>query len=563
TSFIRAPLLARGQNVGTITLAVTTESGREYNVDDLGFAEELASRAALAVDNARLFLAAREADEGYGMLFRSNPQPMWVFDVDTLAFLEVNDAAIRHYGYSQDEFLTMTIMDILPPDDAPGLHHGLERTSGHRADVALAQHQRKDGTIVDMELVSHEMEVGGRRARLVLGTDITERTRTRAALQHSEEQLREAQRMDAAGRLAGGVAHDFNNLLTTIRGFSDLLLRDLPEDHARRNDVEQIRKAADRGAQLTRQLLSFGRPPAFQPRPLELNDVVASMEGLLQRLVGADIDLALHLRPGLGQVKMDPSQLEQTLVNLVLNARDAMPSRGTVTIETGERQISASTRGRSVRPGRYLVLAVSDSGTGMEGDALAHGFDPFFTPRPTGSRSGLGLSIVYGIVKQSGGGVRVSSEPGQGTTVKVFLPRLEEEEATAAGVTQSLRGEETVLVVEDEDGVRELLWKVLTQHGHTVLEARHGRDALTVAAGYDHPIQLLVTDVVMPEMGGGELVDELLSSRPELKVLYISGYSNDELMRRGISQGEAAFIQKPFTSDELMRKVREVLDTKT
>jgi CheY-like chemotaxis protein len=257
---------------------------------------------------------------------------------------------------------------------------------------------------------------------------------------------------------------------------------------------------------------------------------------------------------------MDPGQLEQVLVNLVLNARDAMPSGGTITVETGERQISGSTRGRSVRPGRYLVLAVSDTGAGMDGDTLAHGFDPFFTSRAPGSRSGLGLSIVYGIAKQSGGGVRVSSEPEHGTTVKVFLPRLEGDELTATEAPASLRGDETVLVVEDEDGVRELLWKVLTQHGHTVLEARHGRDALTVASGYNHPIELLVTDVVMPEMGAGELVDQLLASRPELKVLYISGYTNDEVIRRGISQSEAAFIQKPFTSNELMGKVREVLD---
>ncbi len=563
TSFIRVPLLARGRNVGTITLVVAAESGRQYDVDEVAFAEELASRVALAVDNARLHRAAREADERYGMLFRSNPQPMWVFDVDTLAFLDVNDSAVRQYGYTRNDFLGMTIMDILPPEDAPGLHHGLERSSMQRGDAALAQHQRKDGTIVDMELVSHEMELNGRRARLVLASDITERTRTRAALHQSEEQLRQAQRMDAAGRLAGGVAHDFNNLLTTIRGFSDLLLRDLPEEHVRRKDVEQIRKAADRGAQLTRQLLSFGHPPAVQARALDLNAVVASMEGLLQRLVGADIRLTMRLRPGLGEVKMDSGQLEQILVNLVLNARDAMPAGGTLTVETGERQISGSARGRSVRPGRYLVLAVSDTGTGMDGDTLTHAFDPFFTSQGPGSRSGLGLSIVYGIVKQSGGGVRVSSEPGQGTTVKVFIPRLEKEELDLTDTTPSVRGDETVLIVEDEDGVRELLWKILTDHGHTVLEARHGRDALTVAAGYDHPIQLLVTDVVMPEMGAGELVDQLLASRPELKVLYISGYTNDEVMRRGISQSEAAFIQKPFTAEDLMRKVREVLDGRT
>jgi PAS domain S-box-containing protein len=561
STFLRVPMLARGQLIGTLTLAVGPESGRSYDGDDLAFSEELAGRAALAVDNGRLYRAAQEADERYGMLFGSNPQPMWVFDMDTLAFLAVNDAAIRHYGYNREEFLSMTIMDILPPEDAPGLHHGLERT-GQRVDVALAQHQRKDGTIVDMELISQEMELDGRRARLVLATDISERTRTRAALHQSEEQLRQAQRMDAAGRLAGGVAHDFNNLLTTIRGFSDLLLRDMPAGEARRKDVEQIRKAADRGAILTRQLLSFGRQQTLEPRSIELNSVVNNMEGLVQRLIGADIRLLTQLRPGLGEVKVDPGQLEQVLVNLILNARDAMPAGGTLTIETGERVISGSSRGRSVKPGRYIVLAVSDTGGGMDGDTLSHVFEPFYTSQAPGSRTGLGLSIVYGIVKQNGGVVRISSEPGQGTTVKVFLPRLEGDETNAPESSVSVRGDETVLVVEDEDGVRELLWKILTEHGHTVLEARHGRDALTVAGGYSHPIQLLVTDVVMPEMGAGELVDRLLTQRPDLKVLFISGYTNDEVLRRGVTQTDAAFIQKPFEAQNLMRKVRQLLDGK-
>ena len=559
-SYLRVPLLARGQSVGTITLALGPESGREYGPDDLAFADELASRAALSVDNGRLYRAAQESDERYGMLFGSNPQPMWVFDIDTLAFLEVNEAAIRHYGYSRDEFLSMTIMDILPSEDSPGLHHGLERTGTSRGEVALIQHQRKDGTIIDMELVSHEMELDGRRARLVLATDISERTRTRAALHQSEEQLRQAQRMDAAGRLAGGVAHDFNNLLTTIRGFSDLLLRDIPASDRRHKDVEQIRKAADRGAVLARQLLSFGRQQTVEPRPIELNTVVSSMEGLIQRLIGADIRLVTELRPGLGEVKMDPAQLEQVLINLVLNARDAMLTGGTLTIETGERQISGTTRGRSVRPGRYIVLAVSDTGSGMNNDTMSLAFAPFFTAQAPGSRAGLGLSIVYSIVKQNGGVVRVSSEPGLGTTVKVFFPRVEGEDLSVPETPASYRGDETVLLVEDEDGVRELIWKILTDHGHTVLEARHGRDALTVASGHQYPIQLLLSDVVMPEMGAGELADQLLAARPDMKVLFISGYTNDEVVRRGISGKDAAFIQKPFTTENLMKKVRKVLD---
>jgi two-component system, cell cycle sensor histidine kinase and response regulator CckA len=559
-SFIRIPLLARGQAVGTMTLAVGSESGRRYGADDLAFAEELASRAALSVDNARLYRGARDANERYGMLFGNNPLPMWVFDVESLAFLEVNEATVRHYGYSRDEFLSMTIMDILPAEAAPGLHHGLESSGTQRGDVALAQHQRKDGSIIDMELRSREMELGGRRARLVLATDISERTRTRAALHQSEEQLRQAQRMDAAGRLAGGVAHDFNNLLTTIRGFSDLLLRDLGEHDTKRKDLEQIRKAADRGALLTRQLLSFGRLQSAEPRAIELNAVVKNMEGLVQRLIGADIRLVTELRPGLAEVRIDPGQVEQVLVNLVLNARDAMFAGGTLTIETGERQISLSTRGRSVKPGRYVVLAVSDTGSGIDSDTLSHVFEPFFTSPTSGNRSGLGLSIVYGIVKQNGGVVRVSSEPGLGTTVKVFLPRVDAEELPLLKeAPTSVKGDETVLLVEDEDGVRELLWKILTEHGHTVLEARHGRDALTVAGEYAHPIDLMVTDVVMPEMGAGELAEQLQAQRPELKVLFISGYTNDEIVRRGIKQKEAAFIQKPFTPEDLMRKVREVL----
>ncbi|HYF39709.1 MAG TPA: response regulator [Gemmatimonadales bacterium] len=558
--FVRVPMPARGESVGTITLVVGPESGRRFDSHDLEFAEELAARAALTVDNARLFHAAQEAGERYGMLFGSNPQPMWVFDVETLRFLDVNEAAVNHYGYSREEFLSMTIMDLLPPEDAPGLPHGLERKSGSRPDVALTQHQRKDGTVIEMELVSHEMELDGRRARLVLATDISERTRTRAALHQSEEQLRKVQRMDAAGRLAGGVAHDFNNLLTTIRGFSDLLLRDFPEDDRRRKDVLQIRKAADRGAVLTRQLLNFGRQQSLDPRPVELNSVVTSMQGLIQRLIGADIQLVTELRPGLGEVRIDPGQLEQVLVNLVLNARDAMPSGGTLTIESGERQISGSARGRSVRPGRYIVLAVSDTGSGMDSDTLNHAFEPFFTAHSPGTRSGLGLSIIYSIVRQNGGVVRVSSEPGLGTTVKVFFPRLEGDEQTATEAPASLAGDETVLLVEDEDGVRELMWTILTDHGHRVLEARHGRDALNLAASYQDQIHLLVTDVVMPEMGGGELVEQLQAQRPDLRVLYVSGYTNDEIVRRGVKHMGAGFIQKPFSADELMRKVREVLD---
>jgi PAS domain S-box-containing protein len=480
---------------------------------------------------------------------------MWIFDVETLEFLAVNDAAVRHYGYSREEFLGMTIMDIRPAEEPPGPPIGHPSS---RPEAAFTRHQRKDDSVIDMELVSHELELDGRRARLVLATDISERMRTRAALHHAQEQLRQAQRLDAVGRLAAGIAHDFNNILTTVRGFGDILCRELPEDDPRRADAEQIRKAADRGVVLTGQLLAFGQRHLPQPQLLDLNVVIQSMEGLIRRLLGADIRLDLRLLPGTATLRMDPGHLDQLLVNIILNAREAMPKGGTLTIETGERQIAEGSRHRRIQPGTYVLLAIHDTGEGVEPDVQEPLFEPFQVADPREQRAGLGLSIVYGIVRQHGGVVKVSSEPGQGGSVKVYLPKVEDEEPEVQR-TASLHGDETVLVVEDEDSVRELVRQILEDHGHVALTARHGRDALLTADRYERPIDLLVTDVVMPEMGGGELVERLLARRPDLKVLYISGYTNDEVLRRGVG-APASFLHKPFTSDGLMRRVREVLD---
>ncbi|MGH7534584.1 MAG: ATP-binding protein, partial [Gemmatimonadales bacterium] len=414
---MRLPLFSRGRVVGVVTLGVSRQWGRRLGTGELAFAQELVSRVGLAVDNARLRQETEDGRRRFQLLFEANPIPMWVFDAETLRFLAVNRAAVRHYGYSRSEFLSMTIMDIRPPDDTPGLNATLER-GPHPGRSALTQHQGKDGRLLDMELISERLQFDGRRARLVLATDISDRTRTRAALQQTEDQLRQVQRLDTMGRLASGVAYDFNNLLTTIHGFSDLLLRDLPADDGRRADVEQIRRAADRGALLARQLTAFGGKPAMPPRALSLNEVVDDLDDLLQRLVGADVRLETRLAHGLPQVRMDQGQLEQIIVNLALNARDAMPAGGTLTIETAERQISASAGGH-VRPGWYAVLGVSDTGAGMDEEALARTFEPSYTSPASGdgARSGLGLSIVYRIVRRAGGVVRVSSEPGQGTTV--------------------------------------------------------------------------------------------------------------------------------------------------
>ncbi len=557
TAVLRLPLEAKDRLVGFVTLVMAADSNRRFPPADVDLAEELGRNSAVAVDNARLRQAADEADGHFRVIFGAHPQPMWIFDHDTLAFRDVNDAAVQHYGWTRDEFLSMTIMDLLAPEDMAPLP-----TSEHdapRGEAALAHHQRRDGTLLDMELVSHELELGGRRARVVLATDITDRARTRAALHQREAQLRHAQRNDALGRIAGGVAHDFNNLLTTIRGFGEMLLLDMVPDDRRRPDVQRICQAADRGALLTRQLLSFGRTTVSEPRPVAINDVLQGIAPLAQRLVGADVQLDLHLGASLGLVRMDPGQLEHVVVNLILAARDAMPAGGRLTIDTSERRISGMSPGRPVRPGRYVVLAVGDSGEAFE-ESGAEGY----AEEPPASRMELGRAIVFGIVRQYGGVVRVSAETGAGTMVKVYLPRLEPEAeqrpAAIASPSGAMRGSETVLVAEDEDGVRELLRKALTGFGYTVLTARHGRDALQLADQRTWNIDLLVTDVVMPEMSGRELAQTLRDRRPDLKVLFISGYTDDEVHQRGITGRDAAFVRKPFTAEELVRRVRALLD---
>ncbi len=555
---LRLPLHARDRTVGFLTLAMASDSGRRFAPADVDLAEELGRRSGLAVDNVRLRQDAQETDRRARVVFDAHPQPMWIFDVDTLAILAVNDAAVHHYGWTHEEFGDMTIMDLLAPDDLAPLASAAVDHAPLRGEVARAHHQRRDGSLVDMELVSHELELDGRRARLVLATDTTDRTRTRAALYESEEQLRHAHRAEALGRIAGGVAHDFNNLLTTIRGFGEMLLLDMVPDDRRRHDVQRICRAADCGALLTRQLLAFGGHQAQEPRAVNVNDVVRGMEPLVQRLVGADVRLDVRLSAGLGMVRMDPAQLEHVVVNLVLGARDAMSAGGRLTIETTERRISGISRGRPVRPGRYIVLTVGDSGTGLDGEEAGAGADGSFKPP-----AAIGRAIVFGIVRQYGGVVRVSSEAGEGTLVKVYLPRFEAEADEVLADepdADSLRGSETVLVAEDEDGVRELLRKVLTEFGYTVLTARHGRDALMVAGDRSSGVDLLVTDVVMPEMNGRELAETLRDHQPDLKVLYISGYTDDEVVQRGISGREVAFMRKPFASEELVRRVRAVLD---
>jgi signal transduction histidine kinase/CheY-like chemotaxis protein len=381
-----------------------------------------------------------------------------------------------------------------------------------------------------------------------------------------EEQLLQSQKMQAVGQLAGGVAHDFNNLLTAINGYSDLALRRMPEGAPMRRNFEEIRKAGERAAGLTRQLLAFSRKQVLQPKVFNLNTVVAEMEKMLQRLIGEDVNLLTVLDPDLGQIKADPGQVEQVVMNLAVNARDAMLGGGRLTIQTSRVHLDSeyARHHLKVQPGHYAMLAVSDTGCGMDAETRARIFEPFFTTKEKGKGTGLGLSTVYGVVQQSGGQVWVYSEVGRGTTFKIYLPLVEQPaEATlkASGGAENLpRGTETVLLVEDEDLVRRMTREMLEAVGYDVIEARNGIEALDAAADHAGHVHLLLTDVVMPYMSGRELVEQLSAVRPDTNVLYMSGYTDDAIVHHGVLDEGVAFLEKPFTPDALARKVRSVLD---
>jgi PAS domain S-box-containing protein len=401
---------------------------------------------------------------------------------------------------------------------------------------------------------------------VVVNQDITDQRAAEEALRRSEEQLRHAQKMEAVGQLAGGIAHDFNNLLTGILSYSELILQELREGDPLRADVEQIRHAGQRAAALTRQLLAFSRRQLLQPRVLSLNAVVSELDTMLRRLVGSDVSLETELEPGLWYVLADPGQLEQVLVNLIVNARDAMPQGGRVTITTANLQLhaAADTLGNGVRPGAFVSLSVHDTGVGMDVPTQARIFDPFFTTKEPGKGTGLGLSTVYGIVEQSGGHLAVESAPGQGATFAIFLPRHEPAPGhTAHGQPERPglpTGTESLLLVEDEAAVRSSARRLLERHGYSVVEARHGRDALRIVEEGDHPIDLVITDLVMPEMGGRELVERLRARQPSIKVLFMSGYSERAALSNGVMPPDTGFVEKPFTVEQLIRRTREMLD---
>jgi len=482
----------------------------------------------------------------------------------------VNPAAARMIGWAVDDLLGKSLHAILHHSKPDRTLYPQEECPIYATCMDGAVHQvgdevfwRKDGTCFPVEYTStpirdeHGMIVGA----VVTFRDVTERKKL-------EEQLRQSQKMEAIGQLTGGIAHDFNNLLTIINGYSEMTLQLLKADDPLRSNVEAVRQAGERAASLTRQLLTFSRRQVLEPKVLDLNAVVTNIDKMLQRLIGEDIDLVPKLQPGLGRVKVDPGEIEQVIMNLAVNARDAMPQGGKLTIATKNVELDENYTKRHVgiKPGPYVMLAVSDNGCGMDKATQKRIFEPFFTTKEKGKGTGLGLATVYGIVKQSSGSIWMYSEVGGGTVFKIYLPMIQgdaEAIAPKAGLAKPLRGSETVLVVEDQAEIRQLISKVLKECGYVVLEAGHGKAAFRISGRYEGMIHLMITDLVMPVISGRELRDRLASARPNMKVLFISGYTDDAVLRHGILEKGVAFIQKPFTPDSLLRKVREVLDAST
>jgi PAS domain S-box-containing protein len=502
-----------------------------------------------------------KAAERNRALFECTPLPTWVFDRSSLKFLEVNEAAVRHYGYSREEFSQLTIVDIGLPEDEALLRRAAQGTG---IDDGSWRHRRKDGTTISVELTTHDFELEGKAVRLMSSNDVSERRRTEAALRKTEEQLQQSRKMDAIGSLAGGIAHDFNNLLSAIIGYAGLALSELKPADPVRADIEQVLEAGQRAAMLTRQLLAFSRKQMLELSVLDLNDVVERMGKMFSRLIGENIQVTVVNERSLGRIHADAGQIDQVLLNLVVNARDAMPEGGKLTIETANAELDAAYAADHVDvvPGHYVMLSVSDTGGGMSEATRKRVFEPFFTTKEQGT--GLGLATVFGIVKQSGGHIFLHSELGKGTTFRVYFPRNDQEPTRADSVPAQLAtlcGSETVLLAEDNPQVCGLACAILRRNGYNVLEAPSGGDAFLICEQYASTIHLLLTDVVMPRMSGRQLAERLAPLRPDMKVLYMSGYSDDSIAHHGVLDAGIALIEKPLSPDALLRKVREVLDT--
>jgi two-component system cell cycle sensor histidine kinase/response regulator CckA len=494
------------------------------------------------------------------------PVPVFYKDLEG-KYLGCNRSFEKFFRQKREQIFGKSV-DELSPTEFADIYHEKDRALLQNRGIQIYESVVKDTDGVVHNVIFHKAtflnmdgSVGGLIGAIL---DITDRKRAAEENAALQNQLRQSQKVEAIGQLAGGIAHDFNNLLTIIQGNSQLSLMDLHEGDPLRANIEEIRDAAKRAADLTRQLLAFSRKQILEMQVLDLNQVLQRLDKMLRRVIGEDIELTMFLPELIWKVKADPGQMEQVVMNLSVNARDAMPEGGKLTIETANVELDEDYAKRhiAVQPGRYVMLSVSDNGVGMSPEVRERIFEPFFTTKEKGKGTGLGLSTAYGIVKQSGGNIWVYSEPGQGTTLKIYLPQVDEplEEMKEEVVKEISRGHETILIVEDEDAVRKLAVRVLKRQGYKVLEAPDGGKALMLCEAYKEPIHLILTDVVMPGMSGSKLTDRLKAIHPEAKTLYMSGYTDNAILHHGILEPGTNFIQKPFTVESLPRKVREVLD---
>ena len=503
--------------------------------------------------------ALRATEERYRLLVENVADVITVVD-DKGRISFASPSVARVLGYAPQEVVGRRFMDFVHPEDVKVVSAGLDEALLRGATpliTGLRFQHREGGWRVLEGSAARLVEPDGSTSVVTAGRDITERIRL-------EAQLHQSQKMEAVGRLAGGVAHDFNNLLTVILGYSNLLLDQLAENRLLYQEVDEIKRAADRATALTQKLLAFSRKQVLSLRPVNVNVVVEGMADMLRRLIGEDIELGMKLDPGLGFTRVDPGQIEQVVMNLAVNARDAMPRGGRLSIETTDVELDAAlARIRALQAGPYVMLAVTDQGAGMDEATQARLFEPFFTTKDPGKGTGLGLSTVYGIVRQCGGSIFVDSEPGRGSSFKVYLPRVEgvgEAETADRLSPGEARGDETIVLVEDEPMVCALVSEVLRKNGYQVLEFANGREASARLRHHDGRIHALVTDVVMPGMSGIELARQLAQDRPDIRILYLSGYTDDLVERQGALRPGRGFLQKPFTPDTLLHRVRELLD---
>ena len=526
--------------------AIRYAIARKAAEEDLQESEEELHRTnqLLETTQAVARLGGWELDVVHDTLFWTD-ETYRIHEISPAEYSPTVATAIGFYAPESRPFITAAVQDAIERGTPYDLDLDLITATGRRISV------RATGIAT--------MEQG--RTTKITGVfhDVTERKRI-------EAQLSQSQRLEAVGQLAGGIAHDFNNLLTAIRGYSELAQRGLEEDDPRRSDIDEVIANADRAAALTRQLLAFSRNQVLQPQVLDPAAIVESIVPMLCRLLGEHVELASHQAPGLGCITVDPSQLEQVIVNLAVNARDAMPDGGKLTIELSNVEFDPAYMAShpGAVPGPYLLLAVSDTGIGMDEETRVRIFEPFFTTKESGHGTGMGLATVYGIVKQSGGFIYVYSEPGHGTTFRIYLPRVTEERPAAVtenpAVRPSSSGTETILLVEDEPAVRGFARRTLEDHGYIVLEAASGADALSIVASHAGPIALLVTDVVMPGLQGHQLAEQLAAARPEIRTLYVSGFTESSVIHHGVPDHGVAFLPKPFSAETLSRAVRRVID---